>query len=204
MRRAAERHGGKKLIKWARAGLAVNFQSQPINPAPCSIWSDAVGRAARANTLLRMREKCICPLPWGKRADRTLCSTNSGSGTVEDVRARLRDVRDPDLQSDVVTLEFIKSIDIEGSVVSFDLVLNTPAYPTRDVLKEACVDAVKALPWVTNVNVRLVVENRGKQRQDPKAQVRQCVIQPPPSSAVPVSLPLPEAASFSSCFSSCP
>ena len=104
-----------------------------------------------------------------RRDSRALCG--SGSGAVEDVRESLRAVRDPDLQSDVVTLEFIKSINVNGAAVSLDLVLNTPACPTKDVLKQACVDAVKALPWVKSVDVRLAVEYRGKKRQDPKAQV---------------------------------
>ena len=89
---------------------------------------------------------------------------------MEEVRARLRTVLEPDLQSDVVALEFIKGITVEGSRVSFDLVLNTPACPTKDVLQQACGDAVEALPWVQSVDVRLAFERRGKARQDPKAQ----------------------------------
>ena len=51
-------------------------------------------------------------------------------------------------------------------------------HPSHDAIiltfpigRQACVDAVKALPWVKSVDVRLAVEYRGKKRQDPKAQV---------------------------------
>jgi ATP-binding protein involved in chromosome partitioning len=51
-----------------------------------------------------------------------------------------------------------------------DLVLNTPACPTKETLKQACIDAVQSLPWVESVSVQLSAEHRAKKRQDPKTQ----------------------------------
>ena len=55
----------------------------------------------------------------------------------------LRGVRDPDLQRDIVTLNFVKDLTIRGRDVSFTIELTTPACPVRDELKAASVRAVR-------------------------------------------------------------
>jgi ATP-binding protein involved in chromosome partitioning len=55
----------------------------------------------------------------------------------------LRGVRDPDLQRDIVTLNFVKDLAISGRDVSLTIELTTPACPVRDELKEAAVRAIK-------------------------------------------------------------
>jgi hypothetical protein len=52
---------------------------------------------------------------WGC-AVRTMSSGRGG--TAEDVQASLRKVMEPDLESDVVTLEFIRNIRVDGASVS--------------------------------------------------------------------------------------
>jgi len=61
----------------------------------------------------------------------------------EQVLAALRNVEDPDLKKDLVTLNMIKDLKIEGIHVSFTLELTTPACPMKDMLKNACNNAVK-------------------------------------------------------------
>jgi ATP-binding protein involved in chromosome partitioning len=61
----------------------------------------------------------------------------------EQVLAALRNVEDPDLKKDLVTLNMIKDLTIEGPRVSFTLELTTPACPMKDMLKNACNNAVK-------------------------------------------------------------
>lgn len=63
--------------------------------------------------------------------------------TEEQILAALRNVEDPDLKKDLVTLHMIKDVKIDGEKVSFTLELTTPACPMKDMLKNACTNAVK-------------------------------------------------------------
>ncbi len=63
--------------------------------------------------------------------------------TEEKILAALRHVEDPDLKKDLVTLNMIKDVKIEDKKVSFTLELTTPACPMKDMLKNACTNAVK-------------------------------------------------------------
>lgn len=63
--------------------------------------------------------------------------------TNEQVLNALRNVEDPDLKKDLVTLNMIKDVKIEDRNVSFTLELTTPACPLKDMLKNACLNAIK-------------------------------------------------------------
>ena len=73
-------------------------------------------------------------------------AASSAAAAEDEVRARLRAVAEPDLGLDVVALGFVQRVAVTGANVSVDLVLNTPACPTREALVEACRSAVAALP----------------------------------------------------------
>jgi ATP-binding protein involved in chromosome partitioning len=77
------------------------------------------------------------------------------SPTEAQVREALRVVKDPDLHRDIVDLGFVKNIKICGGAVAFDIELTTPACPVKDQLRDQAVQAVKALPGVTEVSVQL-------------------------------------------------
>ncbi len=62
--------------------------------------------------------------------------------TKEQVLEALKNVDDPDLKKDLVTLGMIKDIEVEGKNVSFSVVLTTPACPMKDMIQKACVNAV--------------------------------------------------------------
>src|SRR5690242_16362692 len=70
----------------------------------------------------------------------------------------LRQIKDPDLRKDIVTLGFIKDLQIEGGNVSFRIVLTTPACPVKDEMEGAAREIVSALPGVTNVQVTMDAE----------------------------------------------
>src|ERR1700687_2256635 len=70
----------------------------------------------------------------------------------------LRQIRDPDLHKDIVTLGFIKDLKIEGGSVSFRIVLTTPACPVKAEMESAAQDQVGALPGVTSVRVTMDAE----------------------------------------------
>ena len=65
--------------------------------------------------------------------------------TKEKVLEALSNVQEPDLGKDLVTLNMVKDIEIEGNYVSFTVVLTTPACPMKDLIKNACVNAIKLL-----------------------------------------------------------
>jgi ATP-binding protein involved in chromosome partitioning len=67
----------------------------------------------------------------------------------------LRQIKDPDLHKDIVTLGFIKDLKIDGGQVSFRVVLTTPACPVKEELETAAREVVAGLPGVTNVNVTM-------------------------------------------------
>jgi ATP-binding protein involved in chromosome partitioning len=54
----------------------------------------------------------------------------------------LRHVDDPDLKKDLVTLNMIENVAVDGMNVSFDVVLTTPACPLKNQIRQACVDAI--------------------------------------------------------------
>jgi ATP-binding protein involved in chromosome partitioning len=67
---------------------------------------------------------------------------NSMSITKEQVLEALKNVDDPDLKKDLVTLGMIKDLEVDGKNVSFTVVLTTPACPMKEMIHKACVNAV--------------------------------------------------------------
>ena len=65
--------------------------------------------------------------------------------TNEDILKALSTVQEPDLGKDLVTLNMVRDISIEGNYVSFTVVLTTPACPLKDMLKNGCVNAIKSM-----------------------------------------------------------
>ena len=65
--------------------------------------------------------------------------------TQEDILKALGNVQEPDLGKDLVTLNMVKDISINDKNVSFTVVLTTPACPMKDLIKNACENAVKIL-----------------------------------------------------------
>ncbi|MGH7394971.1 MAG: iron-sulfur cluster assembly protein, partial [Candidatus Methylomirabilales bacterium] len=75
--------------------------------------------------------------------------------TEQAVLGALGTVVDPDLHRDIVSLGFIKDLQIEGGKVSFTIELTTPACPVRQQMEEAARQAVAALPGVQQVEVAM-------------------------------------------------
>jgi len=74
--------------------------------------------------------------------------------TREQVLNALSNVQEPDLGKDIVTLNMVKDILINENEVSFTVVLTTPACPLKDLISNACVNAVKLLVD-KNANVKV-------------------------------------------------
>ena len=65
--------------------------------------------------------------------------------TQEKILEALSNVQEPDLGKDLVTLNMVKDILIDGNNVSFTIVLTTPACPMKDMMRTASENAVKIL-----------------------------------------------------------
>ncbi len=65
--------------------------------------------------------------------------------TVQKIIDALANVQEPDLGKDIVSLNMVKDIAIDGNHISFTVVLTTPACPMKDMIRNACVNAIKLL-----------------------------------------------------------
>ena len=92
--------------------------------------------------------------------------------TNEDILKALSNVQEPDLGKDLVTLNMVKDVIINGNEVSFTVVLTTPACPLKDLIMNACINAVKLL-----VNKEAIVKvnfssNTTSNRKDAKTVLK--------------------------------
>ena len=87
--------------------------------------------------------------------------------TTEKILEALSNVQEPDLGKDLVTLNMVKDIEISGNNVAFTVVLTTPACPLKDMIGNACVNAIKILVnKEANVKVNFT-SNTTTKRTDP-------------------------------------
>jgi ATP-binding protein involved in chromosome partitioning len=62
--------------------------------------------------------------------------------TKEQVLQALGNVEEPDLKKDLVTLNMIQDVHIDGNNVSFSVILTTPACPLKALIENACRNAI--------------------------------------------------------------
>src|SRR2546428_1469551 len=90
--------------------------------------------------------------------------------TRENVLAALRTVRDPELFKDIVTLNMVKDVRVDGDHVHVHVELTTPACPLKDVIKKDVEAAVKRA-GAAAANVQLSAHHRGtpmgEKKKDP-------------------------------------
>src|SRR3954470_21262214 len=95
----------------------------------------------------------------------------------EQVLAALRTVQDPELFKDIVTLNMVKDVKVEGSTVEVTVELTTPACPMKDVI-ERDVTAVLKKAGAENVKLNLTANTRGPigpRRADALPQVKNII-----------------------------
>ena len=79
--------------------------------------------------------------------------------TKEQVLEALKNVEDPDLKKDLVTLGMIKELEVDDKNVSFTVVLTTPACPMKELIHKACVNAVlHYIDEEATVNVKMTAD----------------------------------------------
>lgn len=75
--------------------------------------------------------------------------------TQDAVLAALSKVQEPELHKDLVTLNMIQNVKINGSTVAFTVMLTTPACPLKSKIERESREAVLAVPGVETVEVTL-------------------------------------------------
>ena len=75
--------------------------------------------------------------------------------TKEMVLAALGKVQEPELHKDLVTLNMIRDLELDGDQVSFTIMLTTPACPLKNRIQQEAKQAVEAVPGVKTVSVKM-------------------------------------------------
>lgn len=65
--------------------------------------------------------------------------------TQQEVLKALSYVEEPDLGKDLVTLNMIENIQIDGKNISFTVILTTPACPLKELIQNACIRAIHTM-----------------------------------------------------------
>ena len=74
--------------------------------------------------------------------------------SVSDVLDALGGVKDPELGRDIVSLNMVEGVAVQGDNVTFTLNLTTPACPLRTRLEESAKGAVASIPGVKSVEMK--------------------------------------------------
>lgn len=73
--------------------------------------------------------------------------------TENEILQALSTVQEPDLKKDLVTLNMVRDIAINGNEISFTVVLTTPACPLKEKIASDCKKAIQNLDAAINVKV---------------------------------------------------
>lgn len=86
--------------------------------------------------------------------------------TKEAVLKALGTVQEPDLGQDLVTLNMIRNLEVEGDKVSFSVMLTTPACPLKGKIEADCRNALKTVDGIKSVDIKMDsdVPNDGRMR----------------------------------------
>lgn len=89
--------------------------------------------------------------------------------TKEAVLSALSNVQEPDLGKDLVTLNMVQDIVIEGKNISFTVILTTPACPLKEMIEKACINAIAMLvdkEAIVKVNLTARTTSNRKDNKD--------------------------------------
>lgn len=86
----------------------------------------------------------------------------------EQILEALKRVVDPDLKKDIVSLGFVKTIQIRDGEVQVQVELTTPACPMKDLMKKQCEQALLRLEGIRKVNVQMTARTVGRKSADEK------------------------------------
>ena len=81
--------------------------------------------------------------------------------TQEQVLAALRNVQDPELHRDIVSLGMVKDLAVANGKVAFTVELTTPACPLRESIEGDCKKVLAGIPGVSDLNITFGAQVRG-------------------------------------------
>ncbi len=73
----------------------------------------------------------------------------------DSVLEALKKVQDPELHKDLVALNMIHDVKVDGDRVSFTIILTTPACPLRNQIEQEARKAVTEIPGVASVDIKI-------------------------------------------------
>jgi ATP-binding protein involved in chromosome partitioning len=73
----------------------------------------------------------------------------------QQIMAQLATVQEPELHKDLVTLNMIRNLKVEGDTASLTVLLTTPACPLKDLIERETREAVLRVPQIKTVNIQL-------------------------------------------------
>lgn len=94
----------------------------------------------------------------------------------QDILNALKHVDDPDLKKDLVTLNMIRDLNVEGNKVNFSVYLTTPACPMKDFIENACRNAIAH--FVSDdllVNIKMTSEVIGHSKSEILPRVKNII-----------------------------
>jgi ATP-binding protein involved in chromosome partitioning len=91
--------------------------------------------------------------------------------TAEQVLEALKQVQEPELHRDLVTLKMVKDIRVEDGDVAFTVVLTTPACPLRTQIEQEAREAAQRVPGVKRVVVSFAAQVRADSRITAKLDI---------------------------------
>jgi len=84
----------------------------------------------------------------------------------EQVLKALGTVQEPDLGKDLVTLNMVQDVEIDGNNISFTVVLTTPACPLKELIERDCIKAIhEHVDAAANITVKMT-SNVNTNRKD--------------------------------------
>ena len=99
--------------------------------------------------------------------------------TEQAILEALRQVKDPELKRDLVSLNMVRDVSINDGEVSLRIVLTTPACPLRGAIEADVQQALKAVPGVKSVKVEMDAEVRAFAGPRGRRRSRACATSSP-------------------------
>src|SRR5437879_3351221 len=91
--------------------------------------------------------------------------------TQDEVLNALRKVQEPELHKDLVTLNMVRDLAVEGGNVRFTLMLTTPACPLKDRMRQEAEEAVRKVSGVQSVQIQFSADVKKTSRLGDNAQL---------------------------------
>ncbi|HEV8130270.1 MAG TPA: iron-sulfur cluster carrier protein ApbC [Acidobacteriota bacterium] len=87
-------------------------------------------------------------------------TTQEASPVVQQILQALRNVRDPDLGRDIVSLGFVKNVEVSDGRADVTIELTTPACPVKDKMRAEAEQLILGIPGIQQANVNMTAQVR--------------------------------------------